>query len=244
MVGWYNGHPAFTDLPIDLRRISEVSVIGQGNVALDVARILLKPVDSLRNTDVPEHVLQVLAESDVRRVSAVGRRGPGQVAFTTKEFREMTHIPDLGFAGIDPALEKAAKEMVKGDRMRTRLLGLMAKMAGTTGKQEFVLDFLKSPKAFRDTTGTGNVDQIDWVHNELVQGENGQGWSARETSETSSSRADMVVESVGYRSEPLGPVGGEVWTLPFDERKGRVSNVGGRVVDQSGSTVSPSPRYM
>lgn len=239
MVGWYNGHPAFADLPIDLRGISEVAVIGQGNVALDVARILLKSVDSLRKTDVPEHVLQTLSESSVGKVTAVGRRGPGQVAFTTKELREMTQIPDLGFRGIDTILYEQAKQMVSGDRMRTRLLGLMDKMAGQTGLKEFALDFLKSPKAFISGEN-GKVAAVEYAHNELVVGPKGKGASAAETSERSTSQADMVIESVGYRSEPLGPVGGEVWTLPFDERRGRVSNVGGRVADQAGATVSLS----
>ena len=244
LVGWYNGHPAFADLPIDLRGISDVSIVGQGNVALDVARILLKHVDDLRGTDVPEHVLQVLAESDVRRVSAAGRRGPGQVAFTTKEFREMGQLPNVGFRGIDPALQVQAEGMVKGDRMRTRLLALMAKLAGQKGEKEFVLDFLKSPKAFIDR-GDGSVGEVEWVHNELVRSGDGEGagWNARETEERGTMRTDMVVESVGYRSEPLGPVGGDVWALPFDERRGRVVNVGGRVVGESGEHVRLIPSF-
>jgi adrenodoxin-NADP+ reductase len=103
-VSWYNGHPAFADLPVDLRGIEDVSVVGQGNVALDVARILLKGANGLEGTDMPESVLEVLSKSAVRRVRSVGRRGPGQVAFTTKEFREMVSLPDTAFAGVNGTL--------------------------------------------------------------------------------------------------------------------------------------------
>ncbi|KAK9463080.1 uncharacterized protein V1516DRAFT_671896 [Lipomyces oligophaga] len=93
-VGWYNGHPDLSSLDIGsiLRNAQDAVIIGHGNVALDVARMLLKPVDSLRGTDIGSHALAALAESSIRRVRIVGRRGPGQVSFTNKEVRELMNL--------------------------------------------------------------------------------------------------------------------------------------------------------
>jgi adrenodoxin-NADP+ reductase len=132
LVGWYNGHPAFADSPVNLENITDVSVVGQGNVALDVARIL-----------------DVLHSSKVKTVTAVGRRGPAQVAFTTKELREMVNLDGVGFAGVQGQLMNEAKQAVENDRVRKRMLGLMEKPSKAYGSEsttrEFKLDFLKSP---------------------------------------------------------------------------------------------------
>ncbi|RSH93180.1 NADPH-adrenodoxin reductase [Saitozyma podzolica] len=253
-VSWYNGHPAFADLPVDLRGIEDVSVVGQGNVALDVARILLKGANGLEGTDMPESVLEVLSKSAVRRVRSVGRRGPGQVAFTTKEFREMVSLPDTAFAGVNGTLMDEGKAAVEGDRMRKRLLALMEKPNGVAGPKSFELDFLHSPKAFIPNE-TGKVSAVDWDLNALLHAPHASpapptsqegsvpspspkasaaAMVARPTGETVRIPTDMVVESVGYRSEPLD---GEGWVLPFDSRRGRVSNIGGRVVDDSGMAI-------
>jgi adrenodoxin-NADP+ reductase len=250
LVGWYNGHPAFSHLAPDLSSVRSVSVIGHGNVALDVSRILLKPVEQLRETDMPESVLEVLAASKVERVMATGRRGPAQVAFTTKEFREMIKLPRVHYTGLDQALAEDAKAAVEGDRMRTRLLGLMEKDNGVTAEnaKRFQLEFLRSPSAFKGEGG--RVKQVEWNVNELLssspapptppssQAESQPKASvvARPTGEKVVTEANMVVESVGYRSEPLGV--GEAWVLPFDRARGRVRNVGGRVVDEAGVAVS------
>ena len=247
LVGWYNGHPAFAHLRPDLTNTRKVSVIGHGNVALDVSRILLKNVDDLRSTDIPESVLDVLASSRVESVTASGRRGPGQVAFTTKEFREMLNLNGVGYEGLTTDQAEGARGMVEGDRMKKRLLALMEKSGGT-GHKEFKLEFLKSPKEFI-AGANGNVSQVEWEENELlssspappsvpssqVSSQPKPSIVARPTGRTSVSDAGMVVESVGYRSEPLGV--GESWSLPFDLGKGRVRNVGGRVVDETGVAV-------
>lgn len=250
LVGWYNGHPAFSHLAPDLSSVKSVSVIGHGNVALDVSRILLKPVDQLRETDMPESVLDVLASSKVESVTATGRRGPAQVAFTTKEFREMIKLPGVHYSGLPQDLAEEAKLAVEGDRMRKRLLGLMEKdnaIAGDSPKR-FQLDFLRSPSAFRGEGG--RVKQVEWNINELlssspapptppssqVDSQAKASVVGRPTGETAVTDADLVVESVGYRSEPLGV--GEEWVLPFDSARGRVRNVGGRIVDEGGVAVS------
>ncbi|ODO03579.1 ferredoxin-NADP+ reductase [Cryptococcus wingfieldii CBS 7118] len=249
LVSWYNSHPAYADLPVDLRGVKDVSVVGQGNVALDVARLLLKPVEDLAKTDLSDDVLDVLSKSSVEKVRVVGRRGPGQVAFTTKEFREILAIPGVGYPGIDPDLMDEAKENVppgNGERMRKRLLQLMDKQQD--GKKVLELDFMKGPKAFLPNPQGGRVGEVEWNINALLStpplAPNSPGDSpaapslvAKATGQTSKTPADMVVESVGYRSEPLtGP--GHEWDLPFDVVKGRVQNVGGRVVDHEGVPVN------
>jgi adrenodoxin-NADP+ reductase len=90
-VEWYNGHPEHQDLDIDLS-VDTAAIIGQGNVALDIARVLLSPIDHLRSTDITSRALARLAESKVRRVHVIGRRGPLEVAFTIKELREVSKI--------------------------------------------------------------------------------------------------------------------------------------------------------
>lgn len=259
---------------MDLKGIEDVSVVGQGNVALDVARILLKPAHTLEGTDLPDDILHVLSMSTVRHVRSVGRRGPGQVAFTTKEFREILSIPDVAFRGIKGAMMDEAKELVKGDRMRTRILGLMEKDNNHVkeGRKTFTLDFLRSPAAFLGSaeedpgSRSGRVKQVEWAINQLLpsapslptppnsqqasvptgpagsDGTSRVGLVARPIGETAMTKADMVVESVGYRSEPLGePLDGRTgWELPFDLSRGRVRNVGGRVTADDGIAVSPA----
>ena len=240
-------------------------MIGQGNVALDVARILLKNPKELDDTDLPTPVLDVLHSSAVEKVSVVGRRGPGQVAFTTKELREMTNLSGVSFDGIQGDLMEKAKKEAEKDRVRKRLLGLMEKPSGSgagggRGKT-FELDFLKSPKQFTPspndptsvggveyeinallpspatplspTTGTGMGTEATPVP--MVQS---AGAKAIPTGETVTREADMIVESVGYRSEGL-----ESESVPFDVGRGRVRNVGGRVTYEDGSIVCPPPRY-
>ncbi|KNC80953.1 hypothetical protein SARC_06702 [Sphaeroforma arctica JP610] len=93
-VGWYNGAPEHAQLQVDLSKVESVVILGQGNVALDCARLLLAPVSELAKTDVCTHAVRALEKSSIRKVHIVGRRGPMQAAFTIKELREMTKLPD------------------------------------------------------------------------------------------------------------------------------------------------------
>jgi adrenodoxin-NADP+ reductase len=251
LVGWYNGHPAFADLPVDLSKIKHVNVIGQGNVALDVARILLKNPTELDDTDLPTPVLDVLHKSSVEKVSVVGRRGPAQVAFTTKELREMSNLSGVRYAGVQGGLMEKAKQETEKDRVRKRLLALMEKPSSPDGRKTFKLDFLKSPKRFipssKDETQVGAVE---YEINSLLPAASAPpgapggteatptpmarsaGARAMPTGETVQVKTDMIVESVGYRSEGL-----ESDLVPFDTGKGRVMNVGGRVVKEDGAIV-------
>lgn len=251
LVGWYNGHPAFADLNVDLSKIKNVDVIGQGNVALDVARMLLKNPTELDDTDLPTPILDVLHKSAVEKVSVVGRRGPAQVAFTTKELREMANLSNVQFAGVKGDLMDQAKQDVEKDRVRKRLLALMEKPSGQEGKRRFELEFLKSPKRFIPSSNDAKrAGGVEYELNTLLPaasdpplGSAGTGATptpmarsagvkAIPTGQTVESSTDMIVESVGYRSEGL-----ESDIVPFDIARGRVRNVGGRVTDQEGVVV-------
>lgn len=255
LVGWYNGHPAFSDLHVDLRTTKKVSVIGQGNVALDVARMLLKNPKELDDTDLPTPILDVLHKSAVDSVSVVGRRGPAQVAFTTKELREMVNLSGVRYGGVQGDLMERSKREVENDRVRKRLLGLMEKPSpNPDGPRRFELDFLRSPKRFIPSDLDGSkVGQVEYGINTLLPEQptppspgsaneatptpmtKSAGAKAMPTGETVTQAADMVVESVGYRSEGL-----DSDMVPFDPALGRVRNVGGRVVRDDGSVVSLS----
>jgi len=250
LVGWYNGHPAFAALKVDLSKIKNVDVIGQGNVALDVARILLKNPTELDDTDLPTPILDVLHTSSVEKVAVVGRRGPAQVAFTTKELREMSNLSGVRFDGVKGGLMEQAKKDTEKDRVRKRLLALMEKPSGQEGKRKFELDFLKSPTRLLPSSNPQRVGGVEYGLNTLLpaasdppSGSAGTGATptplarsagvkAMSTGETVKRSTDMVVESVGYRSEGLGSD-----IVPFDIGRGRVRNVGGRVTNEDGEVV-------
>ena len=271
-VNWYNGHPAYTHLAPDLSG-ETVTVVGHGNVAVDCARILLKPPSEFVGTDMPTPIIEHLKKSRVKRVEVVGRRGPAQVAFTTKEFREMVNLEGIRYQPVKGEMMDQAKEMVKGDRARTRLLDLMAKggkvkssSTSTTTttmseEKEFQLGFLRSPKAFlSDPTRPGKVGSVRWARNALLaQPSVPQGPApdppaappserpasssvlARPTGEEYAAPTGMIIESVGYRGEPIweGEAGqGETGGVPFDRARARVMNLEGRVTDGSGVMVS------
>jgi ferredoxin--NADP+ reductase len=218
-VGWYNGHPDFTDRSFDLSSRRAV-VIGAGNVALDVARILCSPVSRLGKTDIADHALQALAESSIEEVVVVGRRGPAQAAFTTPELKELpeytesgviVHPEDLPDAADDDALPRAVKRNVA--IMRGYATGETA-----LGERHIALRFLRSPIELR---GDGKVEEIVLGRNELKVGEDG--WvSAVDTGERETLEAGLVFRAVGYK-------GLSIPGLPYDERKGVIPNDNGRV---------------
>ncbi|GAA6013560.1 hypothetical protein JCM11491_002707 [Sporobolomyces phaffii] len=274
-VNWYNGHPHQHDpsgtAPVDLSQVRHVTIVGQGNVALDVARVLLRPVDALREFDVPDSVLAALGRSAVERVEVVGRRGVAQLAATTKELRELLALERVAFdppvdANLLGDAELAVAQMAQADaRPKKRALGLLAKGSAATpaaADKSWSLEFLKSPKALLGASAAAasssssssssslesapvsfdslarppeRVGSIVYDVNELVPGPPGSGSrpadvAARATGRTVRVETDAVFKSVGYRS--IGLPG-----LPFDERKGVVRNVDGRVTDDEGNTV-------
>lgn len=256
-VNWYNGHPYHSALLaplIDLSKLEHVTVVGQGNVALDVARILLKDPAALEEFDVPEGVLNELRRSRVKRVEIVGRRGPLQLACTTKEVRELMNLPGVGFE-TDAALLKEAMVQAEENpgmdmaRMRKRALGLLDKGSKTkmsSAERSWSFEFLKSPLELLGADAAvappssdaldllvppSRVVAVRYGINELVGSGDPSHLSARAKGQSTTSSTDMVLKSVGYRS--IGLPG-----LPFDERRGIVRNVEGRVIDEAGQAVS------
>lgn len=235
-VHFYNGYPLpHTNWP-DLSKVSDVTIVGQGNVALDCARMLLSPVDVLAKTDTPDSALAELSRSQVKRVSLVGRRGALQFAGTTKELREMMQLPGVTFNTDLQELQNAEQVIqtqeskIKNARMKKRLLALMKQGSdASSGDKEWSLEFFKSPVSFQ---GNEKVEAVDWELNELMEDpdQDPSSWRVQGTNKTTQSRTDMVLTSIGYRSIDIPGV-------PFDSKAGIVRNDRGRVISEGGAHV-------
>ena len=226
-VGWYNGHPDYRHLSFDLSHEVAV-VIGQGNVAVDVTRILAKTVDELAATDIAAHALEVLAESKVREVHMVGRRGPVQAAFTSKEIRELgelgdcaLHFNDQADFDVNPESQAELEQSGNTDAQRNwKALGELREAGPASGcSKRIVVHFFRSPKAL---AGTGRVERLTLEKNCLA-GEAGDQW-AEGTGETLQMDCGLFFRSVGYRGVPIEG-------LPFDDRRGVFPNQGGRLME-------------
>jgi ferredoxin/flavodoxin---NADP+ reductase len=223
-VGWYNAHPHFEEMGPNLST-GRAIVVGNGNVALDVARILVTDPDVLANTDIADHALQSLHERGVEEVVIIGRRGPLQATFTTLELRELGALE--GLAGVDvivdPAdfaditdedLEAASKTV----RQNIKVLRGYAEREPIPGaKRRIVFRFRTSPIEIR---GEGRVESIVLGRNELVS-DNGR-IVAKDTGARAELPVQLVVRAVGYRGVPTPG-------LPFDEKTGTIPHTAGRV---------------
>ncbi|KAG0051309.1 hypothetical protein BGZ83_003869 [Gryganskiella cystojenkinii] len=225
-VGFYNGLPSEQDLEIDLSKSETAVVVGQGNVALDVARILLTPLEELKKTDLTDRMVKILEKSTVKHVYVIGRRGPLEVAFTAKELREMLQLPETTFRMDETLLatemERAGKTL---DRPRKRLMGLLEKGIRESKPDQpksCTLLFLRSPLGFK-----GN-DQQELTSIQLginrLEGDD-KNRKAVLTEQQESLDCGLAFRSIGYKS--VGIVG-----VPFDERKGIVPNMDGKVMDK------------
>jgi ferredoxin--NADP+ reductase len=235
-VGWYNGHPDQCDLEIDLLSAERAIVVGNGNVALDVARMLVLAPSELAPTDTADHALEVLAHSRVREVVIVGRRGPAQAAFTNPELLELGELsqadvivdPDeleLALAVPDPDAEANATS-----RRNVEILRGYAARAPKGHPKRIVLRFLLSPTALLPDE-EGRLGAVELVRNELVAADGGA-LRAHAGDDHETIPAGLVFRAIGYRGIPLPGV-------PFDERSGVIPNAGGRVLDQQ--TGKPVP---
>jgi ferredoxin/flavodoxin---NADP+ reductase len=236
-VGWYNGHPDHTALEVDLLSAERAVVIGNGNVALDVARMLVLAPSELAPTDTADHALEVLAASRVSEVVVVGRRGPAQAAFTNPELLELGELADADVI-VDPAeLERAlavhdadAETDTTSRRNVEILRGYAARGASAGDRKRIVLRFLLSPAAFVPDD-RGHLAAVELVRNELVAAPGG-GLRAEATEGRELIPAGLAFRAIGYRGVPLPGV-------PFDERPAVILNKGGRVLDPS--TGAPLP---
>ncbi|MEE6176155.1 FAD-dependent oxidoreductase [Mycobacterium sp. 050134] len=220
-VGWYNAHPNFEQSTPDLSGARAV-VVGNGNVALDVARILVTDPDALKLTDIADHALESLRPCGVDEVVVLGRRGPLQTAFTTLELRELGELEGVDVI-VDPAqlegiTDEDAAAAGKTTKQNIKVMREYAGRAPRPGHRRIVLRFLTSPI---EITGDGKVERIVLGRNELVT--DASGWvSAKDTGEREELPVQLVVRSVGYRGVPTPG-------LPFDEKTATIPNTDGRV---------------
>lgn len=226
-VAWYNGHP---DYASRVKRISakQVAVVGMGNVAIDVTRILAKSVEELKSTDIADHALEVLKDSPVSDVYMLGRRGPAQAKFTTKELRELGELPmaDIIVNPKELELDAASLTSIEGDPAIKKNIEILQEFAHKKpeGKPRRVhVRFLVSPI---EILGQQSVEQLKLEQNRLNDKLNAEGTGQIETLPM-----QMVLRSVGYKGVALPGVS-------FDSRKGVIPHIQGRVTDANGQIIA------
>jgi ferredoxin--NADP+ reductase len=223
-VGWYNGHPDFCDLQFDLA-VERAVVVGNGNVAMDVARILATDPDELAVTDIADHALEQLRASRVREVVVLGRRGPAQASFTNAELKEFGELKGVDVV-VDPAdleLDPASEASLADNRIAARNVEILrgfAQHVSTGAPRRIVLRFLRSPVELLGEGGRVAAVRIE--RNTLVADSSG-GLRAKGIGAYETLAAGLVLRSVGYRGVSLPGV-------PFDESSHVIPNVAGRVI--------------
>src|SRR4051812_23973172 len=226
-VAWYNGHPDYEGLDVDLSA-KRVVVIGNGNVAVDVTRMLALTREELSPTDTSDAALEALCAAGVEEIVMVGRRGPAQATFTTPELQELGELAGADVV-VDPAdlgLDSASEASLEDNSTARRNVEILREYATRerTDKPKSVhLRFLWSPVAIN---GTDKVESIELVRNELSE----DGKRAVPTGVTETLETGLVLRSVGYR-------GVRIPDVPFDEQRGTIRNENGRVLDEAGAHI-------
>lgn len=233
-VAWYNGHPDYCHLEFDLQQ-EAVAIVGVGNVAIDVARILCLSPEELLRTDMPDYAVEALSKSKVTDVYLLGRRGPAQAAFTNPELKELgeLEVADVLITPDEATLDEISRAEVEAanDRMLAKKVEMIeeySRRAPEGRTKRLHLRFLVSPTEIVDD-GEGGVGAMKLVRNVLRRTESGA-IAAEATGETETIPVGMVFRSVGYRGVALPGV-------PFQERWGVISNKQGRVTDESDAPV-------
>lgn len=221
-VAWYGGHPDAR--PFNLSHVTSAVAVGVGNVAVDVARILLKPAGELDWTDMPQDVLDELRRSPVRDVWIIGRRGPQHAAYTTKELRELCDIPGITVSVSEGAFEDI-DESVLDRRRRTNLEVLRAAVARDVPEPRAHLHFEFWARPVE--IGSTDVNGREQVSHVVLEGTRIDGARLVGTGQTRTIPAQLVMRAIGYRGTPLPDV-------PFDLDRGLIPNDGGRVVTTEG----------
>ncbi|XP_008783243.2 NADPH:adrenodoxin oxidoreductase, mitochondrial isoform X1 [Phoenix dactylifera] len=246
-VWWYNGHPDCSNMAPDLKSTDTAVVLGQGNVALDVARILLRPINELETTDIAEHALTSLRESTIRKVYLVGRRGPVQAACTAKELREILGVKDLHIhiQKADLATSPADEEELKKSRIQRRVYELLSKAATShqqhdiVGQRELHFMFFRKPDRFLPSESGDTVSRVRLEKTCLKENGASGKQVAVGTGQFEDLKCGLVLKSIGYKSVPVDG-------LPFDEYRGVVPNMKGRVLswDQAGHAIVEQGLYV
>lgn len=233
-VAWYNGHPDFADRKFDLDS-EGVAIVGIGNVAVDVARILCKTEQELLETDMATHAIEALRNSKVKNVTMLGRRGPAQAAFTPPEIKELGELEgaDVTVPADEGVLDDETRAQVEADGDKNVIKNVETVEELTkrelTGKPKHLnIRFLVSPTEIIGDEN-GHVKAIRIVKNELFKDENGR-VRPRATDVEEVIPVGLVFRSVGYRGVPLPDV-------PFNEQRGTIPNELGRVTNIEGNVV-------
>lgn len=226
-VGWYNGHPDLQNMEFPLSEVEVVATIGNGNVALDLSRILLGGVDRLRHTDITDAALETLSRSRVKTVNIVGRRALWHASFTNKELREMLNLDDCWFQyeGAAEQIREAERRRLNLPRLRHRTVQLLLKhMKEKKGEQcQWSLDFLHSPAKFIPRSEHSRLlDKIVWD----TMAANEDGSVVIRTGHQTKTKADLALTSIGLRSEPLP--GFDDLNLEFDTSRHILANQKGK----------------
>jgi ferredoxin--NADP+ reductase len=233
-VAWYNGHPTGADARFDLDRAERAVVIGNGNVAIDVARMLVLHPDELAPTDTADHAVAALARSRVREVVLLGRRGPAQAAFTNPELLELGELQraDVVVDAAEASPDAASAAWLStdaADKTTRRNVEILAEYAARPSggrSHRVVLRFLRAPVAILGD-GDGRVRAVRVAVNRIEQAADGT-LRATPTGVEEEIACGLVFTSIGYRAVALDG-------LPFDERRGLIRNAGGRVSDPDGT---------
>lgn len=225
-VAWYNGHPHFADHQFDLS-CERAVVIGNGNVAIDVARMLVLDPRELAPTDTADHALEAFAAAGVTDVVLLGRRGPAEAAFTNPELRELGELERADVI-VDPRqLEGVAEPDDAIRRKNVEILREYSQRRPTGRSHRLELRFLRSPVEILGDGEDGPVTGVRVAINRLVAGDDGRA-RAEPTGEEEVIECGLVLRSIGYRGLPVAGI-------PFDERRGLIRNQGGRVVCDEGT---------
>lgn len=224
-VAWYNAHPDYRDRQFDLT-VENVAVVGVGNVAMDVVRILARTVEELRATDIADYALEALSRSQVKNIYILGRRGPAQAAFTNPEIKELGELADAEVVVLpdELILDEHSRAFLESGADRTaarnvEILNEYAQRPPQHKKRRIIMRFLVSPV---ELIGTERVEAIKIVKNELYLTEGGS-LRPRPTEQYETIPVGMVFRSVGYRGVPLPDV-------PFYDRWGTIPNDKGRIL--------------
>jgi ferredoxin--NADP+ reductase len=222
-VAWYNGHPDFQELAFDLN-VERAVVIGNGNVALDVARMLALTPEELAPTDTTDEAIDAIGSSTLREIVVVGRRGPAQASFTTPELHELGELAGAEVVVDIADLEGAVAEGTNAER-NLQVLREFAARAPSGKQRTILLRFFLSPVAIH---GGDHVESVELARNRLEERDGRL--VAVATDERDTIDAQLVFRSVGYR-------GVAVPDVPFDESRGTIRNEGGRVLGEGGAPV-------
>ena len=226
-VAWYNGHPDYRDCEFDLSQ-ERVAVVGVGNVAVDVARILCRTPEELIKTDIADYALEQLRHSRVKEVYILGRRGPAQAAFTAPEAKELGELADCDTivpadeAELDPLSQASLASADRAELRKVEFIQELSRRQPTGKSKRLTLRFLVSPvELIGDENGL--VKQLRLVRNVLYATDAGS-LRPKATDQYETLDVGLVFRSIGYRGVPLPGV-------PFHDSWGVIPNAGGRVLD-------------